>query len=75
VPAHTSVAHWPYELVGAGFGALGIGFVWLGYVRTRAVEDALDRGTFAPFGTAVPAALFGAGLLLGAATIALVLFA
>jgi putative membrane protein len=74
VPAHTDVSHWPYELVGAGFGVLGVAFVWLGYARMRAVEKALDRGGFAPVGIAMPAALLGASLVLGAATIALVLF-
>ena len=74
VPAHTDVAAWPYELVGAGFGVLGVVIVWIGYARTRAVEDALDRGTFAPIGVAIPAFLFGASLVLGVATIALVLF-
>jgi inner membrane protein YidH len=75
VPAHTNVSNWPYELVGAGFGLLGICFLWLGYSRNRAVEDALDRGDFAPVGPAVPAVLFAASLVLGVATIALVLFA
>ena len=74
VPAHTTVTHWPYELVGAGFGILGVVFVWIGYARTRAVEDALDRGSFAPLGVAIPALLFAASLVLGVATIALVLF-
>jgi len=74
VPAHTDLARWPYEVVGAGFGVLGVGFVWLGYSRTRAIEDALDRGGFAPMGVAIPAVLLGASLLLGVATIALVLF-
>ena len=74
VPAHTDLARWPYEVVGAGFGVLGVGFVWLGYSRTRAIENALDRGGFAPMGVAIPAVLLGASLLLGVATIALVLF-
>ena len=73
MPAHTGVAAWPYELVGAGFGLLGIAFLWFGYARNRAVEAALDRGTFAPLGVVAPAVLFGAGLVLGGAVISLVL--
>jgi hypothetical protein len=60
--------------VGAGFGLLGIAFLWVGYRRTRAVEEALDRGAFAPLDAPTQVLLFGAGLLLGAAVIALVVF-
>jgi putative membrane protein len=75
VPLHTHAARWPYEVVGAGFGVLGLACLWLGYARVRAVEDALDRGAFAPLGPRLPAFLVAAGLVLGAAVIALVLFA
>ena len=64
---------WPYELTGAGFGLLGLGFLAVGYVRARAVEDALSRGTFAPLGSVLAGALVAAGVLLGAATIVLIL--
>ena len=74
VPELSGGTKWPFELVGAGFGGLGLAFIWLGYVRARAVESALDRGTFAPFGVRLPLALMVAGLALGAATILVVLF-
>jgi putative membrane protein len=63
---------WPYEIAGAGFGLLGIVFLIVGYLRTRAVEEALDRGDFAPFGRSLAFGLLLAGLALGAATIVLV---
>jgi hypothetical protein len=60
--------------VGAGFGVLGLALLWVGYRRTKAVEEALDRGEFAPLDARIPVLLFAAGLTLGAAVIALVLF-
>ena len=75
VPLHTHVARWPYEAVGAGFGALGLAFLWIGYDRLRSVERALDDGSFAPLGPRMPVALVAGGLVLGAALIAVVLFA
>ena len=74
VPAHADVRNWPYEAVGAGFGVLGLAFVVGGYFRARAVEAALDRGEFARFGSFLPAVFMLAGIVLGLATIALVLF-
>ena len=75
VPAHTNASKWPYETVGALFGVLGIAFIWFGFARARAVEEALDRASFAALGVRLPAALVGAGCILGAAVIALILFA
>ncbi len=74
MPSHVEVVNWPYEAVGAGFGALGLAFVVVGYLRTRAVDAALDRGEFARFGTLLPAVLLLAGVALALATIGLVLF-
>jgi putative membrane protein len=75
VPAHVDVRSWPYEAVGAGFGVLGLAFVIGGYVRSRAVDAALDRGEFARLGPFLSAFLMLAGIVLALATIALVLFA
>jgi hypothetical protein len=52
---------------------LGPGFVWTGYRRATSVEDALDRGGFAPLGGLVPGFFIVCGLVLGAATIAVLL--
>jgi putative membrane protein len=75
VPELSTGTKWPYEIVGAGFGVLGLAFMWLGYARARAVENALDQGAFAPLGIRLPFALMLAGLILGTATILAVLFA
>ena len=70
-----NVTRWPYELVGAGFGLLGVAFLALGYRRALQVESALDRGSFAELDHRISLALVGAGCALGLATIAIVLFA
>jgi putative membrane protein len=74
-PEVSNLTRWPYEVVGAGFGLLGIAFIWFGYARARAVEDALDRGSFAPVGVRLPLALVAAGGVLGAAVVLIVIFA
>ena len=40
-------SRWPYEIAGVAFGILGAVCLYFGYVRVRAVEEALDRGSFA----------------------------
>ena len=74
-PDVSNATRWPYEVVGAGFGVLGVAFVWFGYARARAVEEALDRGTFAPVGPRLPLGLLVAGLVLGVAAVLIVIFA
>jgi putative membrane protein len=74
-PEVSHAKKWPYEVAGAGFAVLGIAFILVGYVRTRAVEEALDRGEFAPFSRRLALGLLGAGLGLGAATILIVVLA
>jgi putative membrane protein len=75
LPAVTDSAEWGFELVGAGYGLLGLAFISAGFLRTRDVERALDHGGYAPFSGALSLALVAAGLVLGAATFLLVLFA
>jgi putative membrane protein len=74
LPEHTSAASWPYEVVGAAFGVLGIAFIVTGLQRVRAVEEALDHGGFAPLGQGLLAFLVAAGILLGLGVIALIVF-
>ena len=75
VPGVTNVTKWPYELVGAGYGILGVGFMILAHVRVRAVESAVDRGEFARFDSRWAAGLLAVGTILGVAAIVLVIFA
>ena len=74
-----SVSHhasaWAYEAIGACFGVLGVVFLVVAHVRTRAIEKALDRGEFAPLGNRLPVALSVGGAVLGLATFLIVLFA
>jgi putative membrane protein len=74
LPQRSTTAHWPYEVVGVGFGVLGLALLVVGLQRTRAVEEALDHGSFAPISTHLLALLAGAGVVLGLGVIALVLF-
>ena len=75
VPGVTNVTKWPYELVGAGYGVLGVAFMVLAHVRVRAVEAAVDRGEFARIDSRWMLALLVAGAVLGIGAIVLVVFA
>ena len=74
VPGVTDVTRWPYELVGAGYGLLGVAFIAVGYVRVRTVERAVARGGFPRLDERLELALIGISIALGLATTALVLF-
>ena len=73
VPGVAGGTRWPYEALGVGYGLLGIGFVVAGHLRTREIEHALERGSFAPLRSTVLVALTGAGIVLAAATIVVML--
>ena len=73
VPELSSGVNWPFEIIGVVFGAVGVGFIAYGYVRQRAVEAALARGDYAPFPTRAALVFSGLGILLGFATILLLL--
>jgi putative membrane protein len=75
VPELSSGASWPYELLGVGYALLGLAFIGYAYRRQHAVEAALRRGEWAPFDPRVAAALSAVGILLGTATIVVLLFA
>jgi putative membrane protein len=73
VPELTGGAAWPFEVIGVAFAAVGIGFVTQAFVRQRQVEAALARGDYAPFTDRSALAFATVGVLLGLATILLVL--
>ena len=75
VPELSSGASWPYELLGVGYSLLGIALILYGHHRQRAVEAAVRRGEWAPLDVTPATALTIVGSVLGAATIAVVLFA
>jgi len=73
VPELSSGASWPYEVIGVAFGAVGMLLIAYAYVRQKRVEEALARGEYAPFDTRAGLAFAALGMLLGAATIVLVI--
>jgi putative membrane protein len=73
VPDLAGGAAWPFEALGAGFGLLGLAFIGYGERRRRAVDAALEAGDYAPVGGAAATGLTAIGLVLGTATIVLVL--
>ncbi len=74
VPGVADVTSWPYQVVGACYGLLGIVCLVIGHVRVRSVERAVDRGEFARLDSRIGLALLVFGIGLGLATIALVIF-
>ena len=74
VPDVANVTKWPYETVGACYGILGVAFMVIAHLRVRAVEDAVDRGDFARLDRRLGLFLLVAGVTIGTATVALVVF-
>jgi putative membrane protein len=74
VPEVSDSAGRSFELVGAGYGLLGIAFIGAGFVRAREVERAVESGGYAAFSGALSLGLVVAGIVLGVATFLLVLF-
>ena len=64
VPGVSHVTKWPYEVVGAGYGVLGLAFMTAGHLRIRKVEAALRRGEFLHVDDRLMTTLLLAGLLL-----------
>jgi putative membrane protein len=75
VPELSGGAAWPYELLGVGYSLLGIALITYGHRRQQAVEAAVRRGEWAPLDATAAAAMTIASALLGAATVAVVVFA
>jgi putative membrane protein len=73
VPGVSDVTRWPYTIAGACFGLVGTFFIGYGFYRQRAVERALDRGSFASPDTNLVVAVTAFGVALGVLTIVLVI--
>jgi putative membrane protein len=73
VPELSHGAAWPYEVLGTGFVLLGIAVIAYSYVRQRHVEEALARGDYAPLDSRLTLAFTAVGVLLGIATIVVIL--
>jgi putative membrane protein len=72
VPELTDVDSVWYEVVGAGYGVLGIAFITAGFSRARSVQRAIDEGGYAPLPATLSIVLGAAGVVLACATILLV---
>jgi putative membrane protein len=73
VPELSDGASWPFEAVGVAFALVGVAFVAFGYRRQKDVDEALARGEYASLPSPVPLAFAAAGVVLGLATIVLLL--
>jgi inner membrane protein YidH len=71
-PELSSGAAWPFEALGVAFALVGLGFIGYGYVRQKQVDEALARGDYAPFDDRAALVFAACGLVLGLATLILV---
>jgi putative membrane protein len=72
VPDITSGSRWPYVLLGIGFGLLAVAFIAYGVVRHRRVEEAIERGGYAPLASGIAAAFGVVGVVLALLTVLVV---
>jgi len=72
VPEVANTTKWPYELLGVGYGLLGVAFMVAAYARTREIERALDAGRFAPLHSGFLLVLTALGMVLGALTLVVI---
>jgi uncharacterized membrane protein YidH (DUF202 family) len=73
VPQLTSGSAVGYEIVGVGYVLLGVAFISYGFLRERRLEAALRQGRFVEFGSVAAAGFTIAGIVLGLATILVVI--
>jgi uncharacterized membrane protein YidH (DUF202 family) len=62
-----------YEVVGVGYAVLGIAFIGYGFWRQQVLERALLEGRFVPFDRRAALAFTLAGVLLGIATLVVII--
>jgi putative membrane protein len=72
-PGLAGGTEWPYHVLGAAFGVLGIAVLCVAFIRHRNVERALARGGYAPMDERVAFLIAGATVALALATVVLVL--
>ena len=72
VPELAGGTRWPSVVVGAGFGALGVAFILMAFERQRRVEKALAEGGYAPLDPILALLLTLTGVVLGIATVLIV---
>ena len=72
VPELSSGAAWPYEVIGIAFGIVGVLMIAYAYVRQQQVEEALERGEYAPLDARAGLFFAAIGVLLGLGTIVVI---
>jgi putative membrane protein len=72
VPDLSKGPSWPFEAIGVAFAVVGIAFIAYGYVRQKDVDEALARGEYATLKHRVAFMFSAVGVLLGLATLVLV---
>jgi putative membrane protein len=72
VPELTGGSSVGYEIVGVGYALLGVAFIAYGFRRQHEQERALLEGRFVPFERTAALAFAVAGLVLGLATVVVV---
>ena len=73
VPELSSGVVWPFEVIGIAFGVVGVFMIAYAYIRQKSVEEALERGEYAPFSRAAGLFFSLLGMLLGLGTIIVIL--
>jgi putative membrane protein len=73
VPELSNGASWPFEAIGIAFALVGLLFVAYAYIRQKQVDDAIARGDYAPFDVRAALAFATLGVVLGLATIVVIL--
>jgi putative membrane protein len=73
VPNVAGLDVWPYAVVGVVYALLGIAYFVYGLRRTRTTSDAIRRGEYTHVDDRVVILLTGLGVLLGLATMVLLL--
>jgi putative membrane protein len=73
VPELSSGSAWPFEVVGIAFGVVGMLMIAYAYLRQKRVEEALERGEYAPLDSRASLFFAAIGVLLGLATVIVIL--
>lgn len=73
IPELANGPAWPFELVGAAFGVVGIALMAYAYVRQKEVEEAVARGGYARFDPHASLAFAVVGVILGIGTLLIIL--
>ena len=72
VPDLSTGAAWPFEAIGIAFGVVGVFMIAYAYLRQKRVEEALERGEYSPFDSRAGLFFTAVGVLLGVATICVI---